>query len=107
MQTDELLEFHAELTTKAREIMRAKNHDYANPELTGDPFANFKRSEVMGICSAEQGFLVRITDKICRLTTFAQAGKLEVKNEGAEDAILDVINYMIILAGYLRSKEEK
>ena len=85
--------------------MEKKNHDYAG-ESGDTPFANFSRTEAMGVCSTEQGFLVRVVDKVSRLSTFCQAGQLKVDNESYEDAILDIINYMVLFSGYLKEKEE-
>jgi len=85
--------------------MKKKNHDYAG-ESGETPFANFERTEAMGVCSTEQGFLVRVIDKVSRLSTFASAGKLEVDNESYEDAIVDIINYMVLLSAYLKDKNE-
>ena len=94
-----------QLCNEALEIMKKKNHDYAGQG--GDsPFANFTRSEDMGICSTEQGFLVRLCDKLSRLSTFASAGELKVDNEGYHDAILDIINYCILFDGYVSSKKK-
>ena len=84
--------------------MKKKNHDYAG--RGGEtPFANFERCEAMGVCSTEQGFLVRVIDKVARLSTFVEAGELKVDNESYEDAILDIINYMILLSGFLNGKK--
>lgn len=85
--------------------MKKKNHDYAG-NSGEQPFANFERCEAMGICNTEQGFLVRITDKVSRLSTFANAGKLVVDNEGYRDAILDIMNYCVLFSAYVKSKEE-
>lgn len=104
MTREQLFAHHTELTDKALGIMRAKNNDYAGSK--GDnPFANFQRCESMGVCSAEQGFLVRIVDKVSRLSTFANDGKLAVKNESYEDAILDIMNYCVLMSAYVKSKE--
>jgi len=59
----------------------------------------------MGICPTEVGFLVRITDKMSRLSSFMESGKLEVANESFEDTIVDVINYMVLLHSYLKDKK--
>jgi len=85
--------------------MEKKNHDYAG-EGGDTPFANFTRSEAMGICSTEQGFLVRVCDKLSRLSTFTSAGTLKVTNEGYRDAIVDIINYCVLFDGYVTSKNE-
>lgn len=105
MTRDQLLKFHGEMTAKARSLMEAKNHDYTGSD-GGDPFANFRRVQAMGICSTEQGFLVRMTDKLSRLSTFAQSGKLLVKDEGVTDTCMDLANYAILFAAYVRSLKE-
>jgi hypothetical protein len=61
----------------------------------------------MGLCSTEIGLLVRVTDKVSRLSTFANCGKLKVQNESYEDAILDIINYCILLSGIVKTKEKR
>ena len=61
--------------------------------------------EAMGICKTEQGFLVRIVDKLSRLSTFVSCGKLKVENEGYKDAIVDIINYAVLLYGFTKQKE--
>lgn len=104
MNRDELLEFHQEKCEQAREIMKRKNADY-----TGDadsPFANFRACEQVGICSTEQGFLVRIMDKMKRMATFARKGVLKVKNEPVEDACIDILNYMILFMAWLKTKRK-
>ena len=105
MNRKELFEHHEALCSVALKIMEKKNHDYAG-ESGDTPFANFSRTEAMGVCSTEQGFLVRVVDKVSRLSTFCSAGKLKVDNESYEDAILDIINYMVLFSGYLKEKEE-
>ena len=105
MNRQELLTHHEELCARALEIMKEKNHDYAG-KGGEEPFANFERCEAMGICSTEQGFLVRVVDKVSRLSTFVDAGELKVKGEAWEDAVLDIINYMILFSGFVTSKED-
>ena len=104
MNRKELFEHHKQLCATALGIMEKKNHDYAG-ESGDTPFANFSRTEAMGVCSTEQGFLVRVIDKVSRLSTFVEAGELKVDNESYEDAILDIINYMILLSGFLHGKK--
>ena len=105
MNREELLKLHEELCHEALNLMIRKNHDYAGHEGL-QPFANFERCEAMGICKTEQGFLVRIVDKLSRLSTFVACGKLEVENEGYKDAIVDIINYCVLLYGYTSQKEQ-
>ena len=65
----ELLQIHSEVCNKARRLMERKNHDYSGGDNQNDPFLNFTRVEKLGITSTEQGFLVRMTDKVSRLIT--------------------------------------
>lgn len=90
MTRDELLLLHTELTTSAKELMVAKNHDYAG---TSDPFRNFRRFGLLGI-------LVRLGDKLARLESFVENGELKVKDESVLDTVLDAINYSILFYGY-------
>ena len=106
MNREELLKHNEELCAEAIEIMKKKNHDYAG-DSGKTPFANFERTEAMGICSTEQGFLCRMCDKLSRLSTFANAGKLVVDNEGYRDALLDIINYCVLFSGYVKSKNSE
>ena len=104
MTRDELLAWHKEICESGRTLMDAKNRDYAGNDGL-EPFANFTRVESMGICSTEQGFLVRLTDKMSRLSSFVESGKLHVSNESFMDTCVDVINYMVLLSAYLKEKE--
>jgi hypothetical protein len=105
MNIKELLEHHKEITTRCLAIMRTKNHDYAGN--SGEtPFANFQRCESMEICSTESGFLVRVVDKVSRLVTFVESGELMVEGESYEDAVMDIINYMVLFSAYVKSKEK-
>ncbi len=105
MRKSEYLEFHAAMCQRMIEITKAKNADYTGEG--DDPFANFTRVEVLGITDTTRGFLVRMVDKLSRITSFAQKGILEVKDESVEDTLLDLANYSILLAGYIKSKKEE
>ena len=94
MTRDELLKHHEVLCKQARDLMDKKNRDYAG-NGGKQPFANFTRVESMGICSTEQGFMVRLTDKMSRLSSIIESGKTNVKDESFEDTMVDVINYDI------------
>ncbi len=104
MTRDELIKFHDTLCTEAKELMKLKNRDYAGNDGL-QPFANFTRVESMGVCKTEQGFLVRLTDKMSRLSSFIQSGKMNVKDESFRDTCIDVINYMVLLTAYVNDKE--
>lgn len=96
MKRERLMELHQELNTEGLAIMLAKNHDYTSN--SGDPFANFRASEVLGI-PATTSVLVRVLDKLMRVRAFIECGTLQVKTESVRDAIVDVRNYMVLLAG--------
>jgi hypothetical protein len=92
----DIIATHQRLADKARQLMESKNHDYRGG--TGDPFANFRGSVTFGI-NPIIGIMLRMQDKMMRIRTFAEKGQLQVKGEGVEDAILDLINYSVLIAG--------
>jgi hypothetical protein len=47
-----------------------------------------------------------MTDKMSRLSTFANKGKLVVEDEGVQDTLLDLINYSILLAAFIQDKSK-
>jgi len=106
MTRDELLMYHSEICKSAQQLMSIKNKDYAGHE-GNEPFANFTRVESMGICTTEQGFMTRITDKMSRLSSFIHAGKMHVEDESFSDTIVDVINYMVLLSAYISEKDQE
>lgn len=104
MTREDLLKMHEMICEKGRSLMRKKNADYAGNDGL-EPFANFTRVEAMGICTTEQGFLVRMTDKMSRLSSFVESGKLAVENESFEDTIIDIVNYSVLMYAYLHDKK--
>ena len=80
MTRDELLKHHELICKSAQDLMNLKNRDYAG-NGGKEPFANFTRCESLGVCTTEQGMLVRVVDKISRLSSFIEAGKMSVENE--------------------------
>jgi len=86
------------------QVMEKKNADYSG--ASDDPFANFSAVKNLGICSVEAGFLTRMSDKLSRIASFAKRGELSVKDESAEDTLLDLANYSILLACYLRAQRQ-
>ena len=102
MHTQDLLNIHKELTDESRGIMEKKNHDYSG--ASGDPFANFRGSEFLGVHPVI-GMQLRQQDKMMRVRTFVNKGQLAVKNESVKDAILDQINYLVLQYAYIVSTE--
>lgn len=104
MTTDEFLDELADLHSAMMSITKAKNADYA---WEADPFNNFRQCEAMSICSIEQGFLVRLSDKWSRICNLIGNQKDNaVLDEKIEDTLVDMANYCLILSVYLKSKNK-
>lgn len=103
MTKEEYLKFHAESCQKMIAVTKAKNADYTGG--SADPFANFR--QIGGLVQVpsvvEIGFLTRMSDKMSRIGSFVTKGVLMVKDESVEDTLIDLANYCILFAGYLRS----
>jgi len=97
---------HLELSGKALEVMRAKNHDYAG-ENSDNPFRNFDGTPIItqGVVSPELGMLVRLGDKLSRIGMFLTSNNPAVNDENFEDTILDGINYLILIAAIRRERK--
>lgn len=93
MTRKELFAHRDALFQKASSLMQKKNHDYGRPT---DPFANFRAVRALGV-DPRTGVLVRMQDKMSRLATYINTGRLEAPNEGFEDALIDIINYCSLL----------
>lgn len=96
MTKAEYMQFHAECATRMVEITKKKNSDYTG--TSDDPFANFRKR-------GEFGFLVRMDDKLARLESFIQKGSFQVADESFEDTCIDLANYAILLAGFVKQKK--
>ena len=106
MTNIELFKIHKDLCNSALDLMQKKNHDYAGSK-GNEPFANFTRSEAMGITTTEKAMLVRMLDKMSRLSYFTDAKEFKVQDEKLQDTIVDIINYSVLLYAYLSEKNEK
>ena len=102
MTRAELLELHSVICDQAKCIMEDKNKDYAG--ATDGVFANFRATEFLGV-SPVTGIMVRITDKLSRISSFIEKGELHVKGESVDDAITDIINYCILAKGIIQEDE--
>lgn len=78
-----------------------KNHDYGGSN--NDPFANFRNSTIAGV-SVERGILVRLMDKMSRISTLLDK-EAQVKDEAVDDTIDDAINYLAILKSYRKQNK--
>lgn len=90
--------FHA-LLKQIGELHDAKQADYGRD---ADPFANVRASEEWGV-AGWIGALVRATDKVRRLQTYATKGTL--KNEGVEDSLMDLAVYALIALILFREEQ--
>ena len=105
MKRNEYYDWVRKFCNDARLLSERKNNDYADPEARGDdPFAvwaNFTAVERIGVCDTETGFLVRIMDKVVRISNLLRPGHdRKVKDESLEDTLQDLHNYTVLLAGF-------
>jgi hypothetical protein len=103
MKGAQLLELHRTLCSDAATLMESKNHDYTSG--SGDPFANFRGSSYLDIHPA-LGIMLRMQDKMQRVKTFVEKGQLKVKDEGIKDAVIDLINYTVLMYGLITEQKE-
>jgi hypothetical protein len=96
-----LVEFAESFFGRAIETMKKKNADYTGFK-DDNPFANFEAVEAFGL-NTEIGFLTRMTDKMARIASFVKNGELRVKDESVQDTLLDLANYSMLFAAYLKS----
>jgi hypothetical protein len=100
MTKNEFNELVAHTLGDLMETLKKKQNDYTGG---GDPFANFRLSTLEGV-EPTTGLMIRVQDKMQRIRTYLKKGELFVDGEGFEDAIEDVIGYMLILKGLLREQ---
>lgn len=105
MNSEQYLEFAEKEMKDLLDVLRRKNSDYCAG--SNDAFSNFKVTEKLGLADAEIGLLIRMVDKIQRVKSFLTKGKLEVQNEGVQDAARDIIGYSLLLLGMLSEREGK
>jgi hypothetical protein len=93
MTKEQFINHITETFSSCLEIVSRKNADYSgNAE---DPFKNFRMSVQVGV-TPERGLLVRISDKISRISNLLDK-EAAVKDESISDSIDDAINYLAIL----------
>lgn len=88
---------------KCLALARKKNKDYG--ETKKDSYANFRKSESVGV-SPERAILVRMSDKLSRMSTLLDSKEPQVKTESFEDTIDDMINYAAILKSYCKNNKK-
>ena len=91
MRIGRFLTIHKDICGKARKLSEAKGHDYSG---TADTLKNLKLAGAAGLCTPEQGVVVRLLDKLSRLAELDKPGaEARVADERIRDTVLDIINY--------------
>ena len=80
-------------------LMDRKNADYTKTSA----FGNFELVEKLWITSIEKWILVRMSDKMSRISTLIDQDA-QVKDEAISDTLLDLSIYSVILKIYLNNK---
>lgn len=103
MEKKDFLEQFAKETDLMYNTSYKKNKDYTGD---GDSFKNFLAIEELTDkkITAEEGILVRMTDKINRIANLLYKPN-EVADEKIQDTLLDLAVYSIILKIYLSNKK--
>jgi hypothetical protein len=97
MTRDELFAIHDDVSARAKGIMQKKNQDYGRES---DPLHNFRRHGL-------KGFVVRMDDKMARLDSFVEKGFMAVQDESAEDTLIDLLNYSVLMLAMIREQRPK
>ncbi len=102
---NERLELLDKLHLVERDIMSRKAHDYSGAV---DCNRNIKACQLLGIAPATTGVLIRLMDKVQRVTTLLNS-EAQVKDESILDTIIDARNYLCILYDLIieAKKEDK
>ena len=105
MHQQEFLDHHVQLTTAALTLAHDKTLAYSGAD--NSVFSNFMTVELLKICPTHISILARIADKIGRLATYLNNPHGETINnsESFDDAILDLINYLIFLHAFKQDEE--
>ena len=93
MKIEERNNLMARIFERALVLSKKKGKDYTGKD---DSLANLR---VFGV----KGIIIRLFDKLYRLKSIEEAGKIEVKDESVEDTLIDIIVYSalaMILRGY-------
>jgi hypothetical protein len=80
-----------ELLEEVRQLHLSKSQDYGSES---DPLANIRQGAEFVNIEPWRGCMVRIADKVQRLRTFCQTGRLV--HEGVRDTLLDLSAYSLL-----------
>ncbi len=98
MNRIQFFEFAKSFYEEAFKIMQNKNDDYSQED---NPYSNFELIAKMIGISTKKAIFSRMADKFARLRECLDKGTT-VKDETLEDTLLDLTNYSVLLAGYLK-----
>ncbi len=93
-ERERLFALHDQLCREAKQLMTKKNQDYGKLK---DPFNNFRKRGALGI-------LTRLEDKVDRIDSFVEKGFNAVASESVRDTVVDLINYAVLLYGFLEQE---
>lgn len=102
MTQDEYLKEFKELLLAMYALTKAKNSDYANAD---NAFQNFELISHLGAATTEQGFVVRMSDKLQRIANLISRENM-VADEKIGDTLLDLATYSLLFLLYLKSKSK-
>ncbi|MGD0869088.1 MAG: hypothetical protein ABSB88_06025 [Bryobacteraceae bacterium] len=105
MDTQQFVKDFRALANQIADTVERKNADYSHSDA--DPFRNFLYIENLaaGRVSAADGILVRMSDKMMRISNLIAPGVVEaVEGEKVDDTCVDLAAYALILALLLRSR---
>jgi transcriptional antiterminator Rof (Rho-off) len=104
MKIQTFLRLHTDACAHARDLTHQKGHDYSGE---ADTLRNVKTAEMLGICTAEQGVVIRLGDKLNRLAQLTKPDAIaRVKDESVNDTLLDMINYSVLLLALRAEKAD-
>ena len=103
MTKDEFIESIRGLYKDGIETIKLKNQDYATAD---NPFRNFEIASVANI-DAKSAILVRVLDKIARISNLLNRKNPAVTDEKIEDSIKDAVNLLAILYARIESEKPK
>lgn len=100
MTKDEFFARMQEVYNSNVQLSMRKNADYAGES---DPFKNFRVCETLGI-PVESGLIVRMSDKIARISNLLGGAEAKVTDESVTDTLRDLANYAIITLLWIENK---
>lgn len=102
----DLNEFNSKMNNvfaKAHSLLEKKNADYSG---FANPFKNLSMCEAAGLATTEEGILIRMLDKIGRVSTLTVTKRNPKIDESIEDTLIDLMNYAALLIVYRQGKKD-